>query len=143
MECLAKEIRECIESIRNYIQIDQQEILLMAVTDISNFSNPSPEGDILFYKQGGLPSRPVEYLQSLIASTNNTICLHVTDEDIERLAHQYLHDQEMLFEKATQYLMFRSLVIEDDSETSCLVFEAQMMHMVRGNRYRFLQLDYI
>ena len=95
----------------------------------------------IVYKQGGLPSRPVEYLQSLIASTNNTMCLHVTDEDIERLAHQYLHDQEMLFEKATQYLMFRSLVIEDDSETSCLVFEAQMMHMVRGNRYRFLQLD--
>lgn len=143
MECLAKEIRECIESIRNYIQIDQQEILLMAVTDISNYSNPSPEGDILFYKQGDLPSRPVEYLQSLIASTNNAICLHVTGEDIERLAHQYLHDQEMLFEKATQYLMFRSLAIEDDSETSCLVFEAQMMHMVRGNRYRFLQLDYI
>ena len=47
MECLAKEIREGIESIRNYIQIDQQEILLMAVTDISNYSNPSPEGDIL------------------------------------------------------------------------------------------------
>lgn len=143
MQCLAKEIRECIESIRNYIQIDQQEILLMAVTDISNFSNPSPEGDILFYKQGGLPSRPVEYLQSLVASTNNTICLHVTDEDIELLAHQYLHDQEMLFEKATQYLMFRSLALEDDSETNFLAFEAQMMHMVRGDRYRFLQLDYI
>lgn len=143
MERLAKEIKECIESIRNYIQIDQQEILLKAVTDISNFSNLSPEGDILFYKQGGLPSRPVEYLQSLIASTNNTICLHVTSEDIEQLAHQYLHDQEMLFEKATQYLMFRSLAIEDDSETSYLVFEAQMMHMVRGDRYRFLQLDYI
>lgn len=143
MQCLAKEIRECIESIRNYIQIDQQEILLMAVTDISNFSNPSPEGDILFYKQGGLPSRPVEYLQSLVASTNNTICLHVTDEDIELLAHQYLHDQEMLFEKAKQYLMFRSLALEDDSETNFLAFEAQMMHMVRGDRYRFLQLDYI
>lgn len=143
MECLAKEIRESIESIRNYIQIDQQEILLMAVTDISNYSNPSPEGDILFYKQDNLPSRPVEYLQSLIASTNNTIRLHVTDEDIERLAHQYLHDQEMLFEKATQYLMYRVLALEDDSETSCLVFEAQMMHMVRGDRYRFLQLDYI
>ena len=143
IECLAKEIRECIESIRNYIQIDQQEILLMAVTDISNFSNPSPEGDILFYKQDDLPSRPVEYLQSLIASTNNTIRLRVTDEDINRIAHQYLHDQEMLFEKATQYLMYRDLALGDDSETSCLAFEAQMMHMVRGNRYRFLQIDYI
>lgn len=143
MERLAKEIRECIESIRSYIQIDQQDILLMAVTDISNFSNPSPEGDILFYKQDDLPSRPVEYLQSLIASTNNTICLHVTSEDIERLAFQYLHDQEMLFEKATQYLMYRDMSLEDDSETSRLAFEAQMMHMVRGDRYRFLQLDYI
>lgn len=143
IECLAKEIRECIESIRNYIQIDQQEILLMAVTDISNFSNPSPEGDILFYKQDDFPSRPVEYLQSLIASTNNVIRLHVTDEDINRIAHQYLHDQEMLFEKATQYLMYRDLALGDDSETSCLVFEAQMMHMVRGDRYRFLQIDYI
>lgn len=143
MECLAKEIRECIESIRNYIQIDRQETLLMAVADISNYCNPSPEGDILFYEQDNLPSRPVEYLQSLIASTNNTICLHVTDEDVERLAHQYLHDQEMLFEKATQYLMYRDLALEDDNETSCLVFEAQMMHMVRGDRYRFLQLDYI
>lgn len=143
IECLSKEIRECIESIRNYIQIDQQEILLMAVADISNFSNPSPEGDILFYKQDDLPSRPVECLQSLIASTNNTICLRVTDEDINRIAHQYLHDQEMLFEKAMQYLMYRDLALGDDSETSCLAFEAQMMHMVRGNRYRFLQIDYI
>ena len=143
IECLAKEIRECIESIRNYIQIDQQEILLMAVTDISNFSNPSPEGDILFYKQDDFPSRPVEYLQSLIASTNNAIRLRVTDEDINRIAHQYLYDQEMLFEKATQYLMYRDLALGDDSETSCLAFEAQMMHMVRGDRYRFLQIDYI
>lgn len=143
IECLAKEIRECIESIRNYIQIDQQEILLMAVTDISNFSNPSPEGDILFYKQDDFPSRPVEYLQSLIASTNNVIRLRVTDEDINGIAHQYLHDQEMLFEKATQYLMYRDLALGDDSETSCLAFEAQMMHMVRGDRYRFLQIDYI
>lgn len=143
IECLSKEIRECIESIRNYIQIDQQEILLMAVADISNFSNPSPEGDILFYKQDDLPSRPVEYLQSLIASTNNTICLRVTDEDINRIAHKYLHDQEMLFEKAMQYLMYRDLALGDDSEASCLAFEAQMMHMVRGDRYRFLQIDYI
>lgn len=143
MECLAKEINECIESIRSYIQIDRQEILLMAVTDISSFSNPSPEGDILFYKQDDLPSRPVEYLQSLIASTNNTIRLHVTDEDIDRLAHQYLHDQEMLFEKTTQYLMYRELALDDKSETSRAAFEAQMMHMVRGNRYRFLQIDYI
>lgn len=143
MECLAKEIRECIESIRSYIQIDQQEILLMAVTDISSFSNPSPEGNILFYKQNDLPSRPVEYLQSLIASTNNTICLHVTDEDIDRLAHQYLHDQEILFEKTTQYLLYRNLTLDDDSETNRLTFEAQMMHMVRGNRYSFLQIDYI
>ena len=115
----------------------------MAVTDISSFSNPSPEGDILFYKQDDLPSRPVEYLQSLIASTNNTIRLHVTDEDIDRLAHQYLHDQEMLFEKTTQYLMYRELALDDKSETSRAAFEAQMMHMVRGNRYRFLQIDYI
>ena len=143
MECLAKEINECIESIRSYIQIDQQEILLMAVTDISSFSNPSPEGNILFYKQDDLPSRPVEYLQSLIASTNNTNRLHVTDEDIDRLAHQYLHDQEMLFEKTTQYLMYRDLALDDESETGRVAFEAQMMHMVRGNRYRFLQIDYI
>lgn len=143
MECLAKEINECIESIRSYIQIDQQEILLMAVTDISSFSNPSLEGNILIYKQDDLPSRPVEYLQSLIASTNNTIRLHVTDEDIDRLAHQYLHDQEMLFEKTTQYLMYRELALDDESETSRVAFEAQMMHMVRGNRYRFLQIDYI
>lgn len=143
MECLAKEINECIESIRSYIQIDQQEILLMAVTDISSFSNPSLEGNILIYKQDDLPSRPVEYLQSLIASTNNTIRLHVTDEDIDRLAHQYLHDQEMLFEKTTQYLMYRELALDDESETSRVAFEAQMMRMVRGNRYRFLQIDYI
>lgn len=143
MECLAKEINECIESIRSYIQIDQQEILLMAVTDISSFNNPSPEGNILFYKQDDLPSRPVEYLQSLIASTNNTNRLHVTDEDIDRLAHQYLHDQEMMFEKTTQYLMYRDLALDDESETSRVAFEAQMMHMVRGNRYRFLQIDYI
>lgn len=143
MKRLAKEIGEYIESIRNYIQIDQQEVLLMAVTDISNFSNPSSEGDILFCKQDDLPSRPVEYLQSLIASTDNTIRLRVTDEDIEQLAHQYLHDQEILFEKATQYLMYRELTLGDNGETSRLTFEAQMMHMVRGNRYRFLQLDYV
>ena len=140
MECLSKEIRECIESIRNYIQIDRQEILLMAVTDISNFCNPFPEGDILFYRQDDLPSRPVEYLQSLIASTNNTICLRVTDEDINRIAHQYLRDQEMLFEKATQYLMYRDLALGDDSETSSLAFEAQMMHMVRGIDTAFSKL---
>lgn len=143
MEHLAKEIGECIESIQSYIQIDQQEKLLMAVTDISNYSNPSLEGNILFYKQDDLPSHPVEYLQSLIVSTDNTILAHVTDEDIERLAYQYLHDQEVLFEKSMQYLFYRYLTLNDGSETSWLAFEAQMMHMVRGNRYRFLQVDYL
>ena len=143
MKQLAKEINECIESIRSYIQIDQQEMLLMAVTDISSFSNPTPEGNILFYKQDDLPSRPVEYLQSLIAATDNTVCSHVSDEDIDQLAHKYLQDQEILFGKSMQYLLYRDLALGDGSETSRLTFEAQLMHMVRGNRYRFLQIDYL
>ena len=57
MKQLVKEINECIKSIQSYIQIDRQEILLMTVTDISNFNNPVLEGDTLFYKQGDLPSR--------------------------------------------------------------------------------------
>ena len=97
MKQLAEEINECIESIRRYTQIDRQEILLMAVSDITTFSNPVPEGDVLVYRQDDVPSRPVEYLQSLIAATDNTICAHVSDEDIERLAHRYVYDQKMLF----------------------------------------------
>ena len=41
----------------------------MVVSDIATFSNPIPEGDVLFYRQDDVPSRPVEYLQSLIAAT--------------------------------------------------------------------------
>lgn len=143
MKQLAEEINECIESIRRYIQIDRQEILLMAVSDIATFSNPIPEGDVLFYRQDDVPSRPVEYLQSLIAATDNTICTHVSDEDIGRLAHRYVYDQKILFLKSLKYLFYRYRELGDDSETSQLAFEAQLMHMVRGNRYRFLQIDYL
>ncbi|WP_423977296.1 YecA family protein [Lancefieldella rimae] len=143
MKQLAKEINKCIKSIRSYIQIDRQEILLMVVTDISSFSNPILESNILFYKQDDLPSHPVEYLQSLIAATDNTICSHVSDEDIEQLAYRYLQDQKMLFDKSIQYLFYRELALGDGSETSQLAFEAQLMNMVRGNRYRFLQVDYL
>lgn len=143
MKQLVKEINECIKSIQSYIQIDRQEILLMAVTDISNFSNPVLEGNILFYKQGDLPSHPVEYLQSLIAATDNTVYSHVSDEDIEQLVYRYLQDQKILFNKSIQYLFYRELALGDGSEISRLAFEAQLMHMVRGNRYRFLQIDYL
>jgi len=143
MKQLAEEINERIESIRRYIQIDRQEILLMAVSNITTFSNPIPEGDVLFYRQDDVPSRPVEYLQSLIAATDNTICAHVSDEDIDRLAHRYVYDQKILFFKSLKYLSYRYGELGDDSETSQLAFEAQLMHMVRGNRYRFLQIDYL
>lgn len=143
MKQLVKEINECIKSIQSYIQIDRQEILLMTVTDISNFNNPVLEGDTLFYKQGDLPSRPVEYLQSLIAATDNIVCSHVSDEDIEQLAYRYLHDQKILFNKSIQYLFYRELALGDGSEISRLISEAQLMHMVRGNRYRFFQIDYL
>lgn len=143
MELLAKYICESIEAIRSYIQIDQQETLLMAVTDISNFSNPSPEGDVLIFKQGSAPYRPVEYLQSLIAATGCDDCTHVSNEDIERLAHQYLRDYEELFDKSTEYLLRQNQGTYSGKEIDRLTLEAQLLHMVRGNRYRFLQVGYI
>lgn len=47
------------------------------------------------------------------------------------------------FFKSLKYLSYRYWELGDDSETSQLAFEAQLMHMVRGNRYRFLQIDYL
>mgnify|MGYP000907858758 CR=1 FL=1 len=84
MKQLAEEINERIESIRRYIQIDRQEILLMAVSDITTFSNPIPEGDVLFYRQDDVPSRPVEYckvssLQRITQSVPMSLMKILTD----------------------------------------------------------------
>lgn len=143
MELLGKCICETIEAIRSYIRIDQPEMLLMSVTDISNFSNPSPEGNILIFEQGSVPYRPVEYLQSLIAATDYDNCAHVSNEDIERLAHQYLRDYEELFDKSIEYLFRQSQNPCSGRGIDRLTLEAQLLHMVRGNRYRFLQVGYI
>ncbi len=61
----------------------------MIVTDISNFQQPFLKGDTLFYKQG-VAHHAVEYLQSLIAATDNIVCSHVSDEDIEQLAYRHV-----------------------------------------------------
>lgn len=84
MKQLAEEINECIESIRRYIQIDRQEILLMAVSYITTFSNPIPEGDVLFYRQDDVPSRPsntckVSSLQRITQSVPMSLMKILTD----------------------------------------------------------------
>lgn len=140
---LANAINASIAEIREYIRIDSQELLLMIVSDLENFSNPVPEGDALIFEKNESSGRPLEYLQSLIAAQQDGNNRAIAEKDIEALAYRYLADYEVLYANTMRYLFYYSLPETDDlREKQQMLFEAQTLQMVRGNRYRFLHLAF-
>ena len=144
LDALANGINVLIESIRDYIRIGEPENLLMAVHDIFNYGNPSIEGNGLVFHPSEMPLRPVEYLQSLIAAQEDKLLEQTDKKQIGTLAHKFLKDYEDLFKKSMCYV-FRLCQLEQKSSNAAqenMLAEAQFLHMVRGNRYQFLERQY-
>ena len=127
LEELAFQIDVAISEIREYIQVERQELLIMIVADLSTYSSPIRLGDALVYGANPSPLRPVEYLQSLISAKGAENSTVATDAELEALAHRYLRDYEALYELTQEYLITWAAAHIDDADVLTVV-EAQLTH---------------
>ncbi|MDR0308574.1 MAG: SEC-C domain-containing protein [Coriobacteriales bacterium] len=133
------------EIIQKVLALPPERLLMMAheLESIPSFDDDQ-EG-ILIFKPSESPTRPAEYIQSILASNP---CMHIEDispDDFIKKGYEVLADIEELHSKIRDYYFCWGFVLSDSIEDSDLVkfiLEAQSLYFVRGERYQVLQVEY-
>lgn len=139
---LEKEINQCIESIWNKISQADPKALLMCSSDMERVGNFQSLGDMAIAMPNDFPSRPTEYIQSVVASSNVFRDLKVDKETPESLCMEIISDIEELTRKTQLFILCWACSLEasvKDEEDRKLIVEAQGMYLVRGDRYQVFQ----
>lgn len=146
-ESLKQEIDSKIDVIWDEVAKASPENLLMMATDLEKMDNRIGDGDVLFFQPSEHPSRPTEYIQSIIASGDSLAKDgNQFQEDISEQGFRILADIEELHSLIQQYLLLWAIALReeiDDQKLVSFVLEAQNMYFVRGNRYQCFQEEYL
>lgn len=113
--------------------------------ELMNYINVSSEFDL--FKKGIFPSRPTEYIQSIYVSLP-LIDNYDNQKDQSTLYFKILNDiKELHLTIQTFYLNLAQKLPELypnlNDEVYYFLLEAQLMYMVRGNRYLIFEVDYL
>lgn len=139
---LEEEINQRIESIWNKISQTDPKALLMCSSDMEKAGSFQPLGDIAIAMPNDFPSRPTEYIQSVVASSEIFRNLKLDNEMPESLYMGIIADIEELAMKTQLYILCWACNLEEsvkDEEDCKLIVEAQEMYLVRGDRYQIFQ----
>ena len=141
LEC---EVNNLIEVIWKKIQKADSKTLLMISTDIEKMGNFEFTDDVAIAMPNDFPSRPTEYIQSVIASSGE-YCQKSDSNNVEALYMEILADIDQLAKLTQAYILSWACTLDEsieDIETRKLVVEAQEMYLVRGERYQIFQRDF-
>ena len=139
---LEKEINQRIESIWSKISQTDPKILLMCSSDIEKTGNSQSFGDVAIAIPNDFPSRPTEYIQSVVASSEVLRDSKLDKETTESLCLEIISDIEELAIKTQLFILCWACTLEEsikDEEDRKLIVEAQEMYLVRGDRYQIFQ----
>lgn len=139
---LEKEINQRIESIWEKISQVNPKALLMCSSDVEKTGGFQSFGEIAIAMPNDFPSRPTEYIQSVVASSEVFRDLKLDKETAESLCMEIISDIEELAMKAQLFILCWACSLEEsveDEEDCKLIVEAQEMYLVRGDRYQIFQ----
>lgn len=142
---LENEINILIKDIWNKIHMVNSKALLMLSSDIEKMGHFDNFDGTLIAMPQDFPSRPTEYIQSVIASSfENNNHLNDIDND-ESLCMEIISKIEELAKLTHIYIISWAHTIKEsisDEEDLDVIIEAQLMYMVRGSRYQIFQESY-
>ncbi len=144
---LKQEIDRKIDVIWDEVAKASPENLLMMATDLEKMGDRFEDGDVLIYQPSEHPSRPTEYIQSIIVSQDSLVIDgYQFQEDVSEQGFRILADIEELHSLIQRYLFLWAITLRDeidDRELVSFVREAQSMYFGRGNRYQCFQEEYL
>lgn len=134
-----------IGSIRDIIShLDPKELLWNA-SSIERLGDISDANGTRLVPAPSTPSRPTEYIQSIIVSQELHQREIISQEEAFSLCNDVLKEIEELHDLLLRYLFAwsASLVCNgQDKDLSEYIFDAQLMYFVRGKRYQRFQEEY-
>ncbi|WP_270356023.1 SEC-C domain-containing protein [Adlercreutzia equolifaciens] len=139
---LEREINQSIESIWDKISRADPKALLMCSSDIERIGHFQSFGDAAIAMPNDFPSRPTEYIQSVIASSKAFRDTELNKEMADSLCMEIISDIEELAMKMQLFILCWACGLEKsvkDEKDRELIVEAQEMYLVRGNRYQIFQ----
>ena len=142
---IKKKINRHISSIRTQISKCDPVQLLSFSSDMFLMSNLGMSSEIEASSEDIFISRMTEYIQSIIVSTP---IKHKPSKKDPRLRFFRIQRQLVDLHKQIQYFYFcwstcfEKLFPDYTDDVKHIVFESQLLYLVRGQRYQFLEVEY-
>ncbi len=144
MRVTGNKIDLLIKRIRDEICVSRPEQLLFQIAELYWISGTKLQDDTMMLGPSSDHFYPVEYVQSLLSVRQPHKPRNVTDSELSDIGYQVLNDLQDLSELVDRYVFYWTFQISsvEDEELSKSALEAQLMYMVRGNRYQSVQRQY-
>ena len=140
-----REIDSLVASIRERVSKCNPIQLLTFASDMFLMSDIGISSEIEASPEANKISRMTEYVQSILVSTENHYVECDEDPSAEFFALQA--DIEKLYDSINEFYFYWGACLKDwhpeyDDDTIKEIVEAQMLYLVRGNRYQIHEIEY-
>lgn len=140
-----KRIAEKVKKIRDAVSICDPLMLLKFTKDMSMLSRMNIFSEFDYSSEQNIAIRAQEYIQSILISTENHFDESESIETQEKRWHSILADMEDLYTEFVHFYHYWSSYTADTAEIPedmiHFIVEAQMLYLVRGNRYQVFELE--
>ena len=140
-----KRIDEKVKKIREEISICDPLMILKFTKDMAMLSHMNKFSELDYTSEENMTIRALEYIQSILVSSENHFDDTESKEDQEKRWHSNLADVEDLYKEFIYFFHYWSVYKEDSGEISDEmmhhIVESQMLYLVRGNRYQIFELE--
>ncbi len=138
-------INQKVGKIRDEISHCNPWMLLKFAKDMAAMGQMNKFSEIEYTNETNMLMRAVEYIQSVLVSTENQFNERESDEAQEVRFHTVLADVENLYDEFVCFYNYWAAYTEDTHEIPRElmdnIVESQMLYLVRGNRYQIFQLE--
>lgn len=142
---IKKRIDTKVKQLKDKISVCAPLSLLKFTKDMSMLSHITNSFERDYMSQDNMVLRAQEYIQCILVSTDNYFSDQVIGENQEKLWHSVLADIEDLYKEFDFFYHYWSATNKDSSEISNdmiqQIVESQMLYLVRGNRYQFIEFE--
>ncbi len=151
--CYAENYLNKKNEIDALVQIIKEKISLCSPLDLLNFSNSmnfiihiNRLSEFEYSSEENAIGRATEYIQSVLVSSENNYI--PSSEDPSTIFNEILAEIEKLYSKLVYFYHYWSADLIQtnpniDRQLLTFIVESQMLFLVRGDRYQFLELEYL
>jgi hypothetical protein len=136
-------ISEIIQKVR---ALPPERLLMMAHELESVLSFDDEQERILIFKPPESPTRPAEYIQSILASNPYVHIENLSPDEFAKRGFEVLSSIKELHSKIKDFYFCWGCVLSDsirDDDLTEFILAAQLLYFARGERYQVLQVEYL